>query len=118
LELLGLLDKARNADLYKQLGDWIDKVRILQVENDRLLTEQKELKEQLRFKGALERIDGHTFLQGDDEEICPSCAAVSNRPVHLEPMRTPSAPFQRATCPACKTEYMHVKPVKRSNLGQ
>ena len=79
MELLGLFDKAKNADLYKQLGDWIDKVRVLQIENEHLLTERKELKEQLRFKGVLERINGHTFVQGDDEEICPSCAAVTMR---------------------------------------
>ena len=118
LELLGLLDKARNADLYKQLGDWIDKVRVLQIENDRLITEQKELKEQLRFKAKLERIDGHTFIQGDDEEICPSCAAVNHRAVHLEPMHVQRPPYQRAICPACKTEYLHVQPVKRKKLGQ
>jgi regulator of replication initiation timing len=51
LELLGLLDKARNASLYKRLGDWIDKVRALQIENDHLLIEQKKLKEQLQLKG-------------------------------------------------------------------
>ena len=113
LELLGLIDKARNADLYKQLGDWIDKVRILQIENDRLLTEQRELKEQLRFKGVLERINGHTFVQGDDEEICPRCAESELKPVHLVPMHSKHAPFQKAACPDCKIEYFHNIPYNR-----
>jgi hypothetical protein len=115
MELLGLFDKAKNADLYKQLGDWIDKVRVLQIENEHLLTERKELKEQLRFKGVLERINGHTFVQGDDEEICPSCAAVTMRAVHLEPMHSPKPPYHKATCPVCKTVYLHNVPVKRAH---
>jgi phage FluMu protein Com len=102
LELLGLIDKARNADLYKQLGDWIDKVRILQIENDRLLTEQKELKEQLRFKGVLERINGHVFAQGDDEELCPRCAESDHKPVHLLRLSNKLPPYLKATCPQCK----------------
>jgi hypothetical protein len=47
MELLGLFDMAKDADLYKQLGAWIDKDRILQTENDKLLGELKETKEQL-----------------------------------------------------------------------
>jgi hypothetical protein len=118
LELMGLLDKARNAELYKQLGDWIDKVRVLQLENDRLLTEQRELKEQLRFKGIVERIKGHMFVQGDNEEICPRCAEVNNRPIHLVPMHSKHAPFQKAFCPECRTEFHHNVPYLRQTLGQ
>jgi phage FluMu protein Com len=116
MELLGLFDKAKNADLYKQLGDWIDKVRILQIENDRLLTEQRELKEQLRFKGSLERVEGHTFVKGDDEGICPRCAEVDNRPVHLMVMHNPKRPYVTATCPACKTVAQDSRPRKREEF--
>jgi hypothetical protein len=118
MELLALFDKAKNADLYKQLGDWIDKVRILQVENDRLLTEQKEFKEQLRFKGVLERIKGHIFVQNDDEEICPRCAEVESKPVHLIPVHSKHPPYQKAGCPACKTEYYHNIPYNRTLAGR
>ena len=113
MELLGLFDKAKNADLYKQLGDWIDKVRILQIENDRLLTEQKELKEQLRFKSILERIKGHTFVQGDDEEICPRCAEVDRKLVHLLPMVPQKSGMPRAACPECKTASHFARPMTR-----
>ena len=114
MELLGLFDKAKNADLYKQLGDWIEKVRILQIENDRLLTEQKQLKEQLRFTGFVERIDGHTFVDGDDEEVCPRCAEVERRPVHLMQILTKQTGM-RVTCPSCKLELPNRYPKKRSD---
>ena len=71
LELLKLVDKGHNAPLYLQLGEWIDKVATLQQKNDELVIENTTLRDQLRIKGAIERIGGHTFLQGDDEEICP-----------------------------------------------
>jgi hypothetical protein len=116
LELLALLDKARNAELYKQLGDWIEKVRILQLENDRLHTEQRELKEQLRFKGVLERIQGHTFVQGDDEEICPRCAEVKSAPIHLIGHHSQRPPYQKAFCPECETEFQHNVPYTRQLL--
>jgi hypothetical protein len=115
VDLLKLANKVQNADLYKQLGEWIDKVTELQKQNDELKTECNQLREQIRFKSILERNDGHTFIQGDDEEICPSCAAVSMRAVHLEPMHNPKPPYQKATCPACKTAYLHSVPVKRAN---
>ena len=114
VDLLKLANKAQNADLYKQLGEWIDKVNELQKQNEELTAERNQLRDQLRFKGDLERIDGHTFLKGDEEEICPSCAAVSMRAVHLEPMHNTKPPYQKATCPACKTPYLHNVPVKRA----
>jgi len=114
MELLGLFDKAKNAELYKQLGDWIDKVRILQVENERLLAEQKELREQLRFTGVVERINGHTFVEGDDEEICPRCAEVDRRPVHLIQILTKLTGL-RVSCPSCKLELPRRHPKKRSD---
>jgi hypothetical protein len=114
LELLKLVDKGRNASLYKELGEWIDKVADLQKERDDLKAEVTGLREQVRFKASVERVDGHTFVKGDDEEICPSCVAVSGRAVHLEPMRSELPPYVKATCPACKTAYRHNMPVKRS----
>jgi phage FluMu protein Com len=116
MELLGLFDKAKNADIYKQLGDWIEKVRVLQIENDRLLGALKETKDQLRFKGILERIKGRTFVQGDDEQICPRCAEVDKLPVHLMVLPYPKPPYFRATCPACKGITEDNRPLKRHEL--
>ena len=113
LEILGLIDKAKNADVYRQLGDYIDKVREQQIENDRLRAEVRDLNEKLRFKGDVERVKGHTFVRGDDEEICPRCAEVDFVPVHLIPQHSNRAPYQKAFCPQCKIEFNHNAPQTR-----
>jgi hypothetical protein len=113
LELLGLIDKARNADLYKQIGEWIDKVVAHQKTTDELITERNQLRDQLRFKGVLERIGGHTFVKDDDEEICPRCAEVKFIPVHLIAHASQRPPFQKAFCPECKTEFQQNIPYTR-----
>ena len=114
IEIMNLIDKAKNAELFKQLGEWIDKVLVLQRRNDELTTECNALKEQLRFKGLIERINGHVFLEGDDEEICPRCAEADRKLIHL--LRTPSKrlPGVKAGCPACKLEMNHNIPYSRA----
>jgi hypothetical protein len=87
LEILGLIDKAKNADVYRQLGDYIDKVREQQIENDKLHSEVRDLTEKLRFKGKIQRINGHVFADGDEEEICPGCAEIYRLPIHLMILR-------------------------------
>jgi hypothetical protein len=114
VDILKLVNKAQNADLYMQLGQWIDKVLDLQRQNDELTTERNQLREQVRFNGVLERVDGHTFVQGDDEEICPRCAEVKSIAVHLIPQRSKHPPFQRAGCPECKIELQHNVPMTRT----
>jgi hypothetical protein len=118
LELLGLLDKARNAELYKQLGDYIEKVRTLQIENDSLSEKVREYERQLKFKGTLERVNGHTFIQNDDEEICPCCAESDLKPIHLIPHRSKYPPYQKAWCPKCQTEFNHNVPYSRALASQ
>jgi hypothetical protein len=113
MEILGLINKAQNADLYRQVGEWIDKVAELQKQNDELRTEVKDLRDKLRFKGVIERINGHVFIQGDDEEVCPRCAEVDLRPVHLIPHRSKFPPYQKAFCPSCEREFQHNLPYSR-----
>jgi hypothetical protein len=118
LELLGLLDKARNAELYKQLGDYVDKVRSLQIENDHLLEKVHEYERQLKFNGEVERINGHMFVKGDDDEICPRCAEGNAKPIHLVSQHSKRPPYQRAWCPECKTEFNHNCPYSRATATQ
>lgn len=113
MEILGLINKAQNADLYRQVGEWIDKVTELQKQNDEMLSELRELREKLRFKGIVERINGHVFVQGDQEEICPRCAEVDFRPIHLIPHRSKFPPYQKARCPSCMLEFQHNIPYTR-----
>jgi len=115
LELLKLVDKGRNAPLYGELGKWIEKVEDLQTENSELSAENAALREQLRLKQNLERIDGHLFMAGDDEEICPRCAEVDSRAVHLMMMDHKLLPGFRATCPSCKTTTQYPRPATRRN---
>ena len=116
LEILGLIDKAKNADVYRQLGDYIEKVRTQQIENDKLHDEIRDLKEKLRFTGVIERINGHVFVEGDEEEICPRCAEVERRPVHLMMLLT-KGNGMRASCPSCKLELPNRYPKKRNDTG-
>ena len=113
MEILGLIDKARNADVYRQLGDYVDKVRALQLENHHLAEKLQEAERQLVFNGKIERIKGHVFIEGDDEEICPRCAEVDRRPVHLMILRIPQV-GARLACPECDLlTHRHV-PLKRA----
>ena len=118
VDLLKLANKVQNADLYKELGSWIDKVTDLQKENEELKAERNQLREQVRFKGILERIKGHTFVQGDDEEVCPRCAEVEYVSVHLIPQHSKLPPFQKASCPKCRIEFNHNMPYTRQMLAQ
>ena len=118
VDLLRLANKVQNADLYKQLAEWIDKVTELQRENDGLREERNELSEQLRLKGTLQRINGHVFVEGDDEEICPRCAESELKLIHLIPHRSSRPPYQRAWCPKCEIEFLHNLPYSRALANQ
>jgi hypothetical protein len=74
----------------------------LQQDNKSLIDENARLKEQLRFKSTVRRVAGHTYVDGDDEEICSRCAEVDFRVVHLLDMNVDGR-GKKATCPQCKT---------------
>jgi hypothetical protein len=114
VEILKLIDKGRNADLYKQIGDWIDQVEKLKVEKDELSQANKELKKKLEFAGSLTRIAGRTYAENDDEEICSRCAEVDNLPVHLNVMRVPVGSGQALICPQCKNQASHWNRLSRT----
>jgi hypothetical protein len=116
LEILGLIDKAKNADVYRQLGDYIDKIREQQLENDRLQTEVRDLKEKLRFKGTIQRINGHVFVDDDEDEVCPRCAEIDRVPVHLMLLRIERGPT-RLGCPQCGLHSALHYPVKRADAN-
>ena len=109
VDLLRLVDKGINADLYKQLGEWIDKVKKLERDVDDLTAKNLQLEERLRFKGKIQKIAGHTYVEGEDEEICPRCAAVDLRAVPLLDMNLDGRGL-KATCPQCKTAIGNIAP--------
>jgi hypothetical protein len=109
VELLNLVDKAKNAELYKQLGEWVSRVEHVKKERDDLAARVLDLSEQLRFKGDVEYIAGHTFARGCDEEICSRCADVDHKPVRLRDMNI-NGRGMTATCPECKTSVGNSRP--------
>lgn len=112
VDILKLVNKVQNADLYRELAGWIDKVTDLRQENEKLREERDALRDQLRFKGTIERINGYTFVEGDDEEICPRCAEVDRRAVHLMTMRVPQI-GAHLCCPQCGLQTHRHHPIKR-----
>ncbi len=116
LDLLKLVDKGANADLYKQLGEWIDRVRNLQERVDDLTAKNLQLEERLRFKGKVQKIAGHTYVEGDDEEMCPRCArdflAVPLLDTDLD------GRGRKATCPQCKTPRGMGPPIPRKRAEE
>lgn len=115
IDLLKLVDKARNADLYKQLGEWIDRVGELQKRNSALEAELVELKGRLNFMRAAERISGHTFVEGDDEEVCSRCAEVDRRGVHLISGMV-AGHGRWSICPQCKAPGKSSRPATRQSI--
>jgi len=118
LELLEVMRKSLSAAQYKEIGDLITEVRHVQKERDALAGRVLDLSEQLRFKGRVEYIAGHTFVEGRDEEICSRCADVDNRPVRLLDMNT-NGRGMKATCPECKTAIGVIsRPITRKQAEQ
>jgi hypothetical protein len=115
VDLLNLVDKARNADLYKELGEWIEKVRELQRRNGVLESELTDLKAKVSFIGRIERISGHTFVEGDEEEICSRCAEVDRRAVHFVPGMVDGR-GKWSVCPECKAPARGWKRATRQSL--
>jgi hypothetical protein len=74
----------------------------LQQENSSLTIERNQLRDQLAFRAAVQRIAGHSYVQGRDEEICSRCAEVDSRAITLLDMNIDGRGL-RATCPHCKT---------------
>lgn len=109
VDLLRLVDKGANADLYKQLGEWIEKVTALQTAVDELTSTNRQLEEKLRFKGKFQRFAGRTYLDDDEEEVCSRCAEIDLRPVRLMDMNIDGM-GRRATCPHCKTSRGDMSP--------
>jgi hypothetical protein len=101
VELLKLANKAANADLYIKLAKWVDEVQELKAKVEKLEETNKDLREQLRFKGEFLRISGWVFIDGDDEPLCSRCSGIDHKPVHLLRQRKPET-GDIAFCPQCK----------------
>ena len=103
LDILKLVNKGANADLYSKIGKLIDEARDLYQQREELERENKDLKQQLRFKGEVQRVGSFVYQIGDEYPLCSRCADVDNRPVHLVVQRIPQQ-GDVAVCPQCKNQ--------------
>jgi hypothetical protein len=101
LELVKLANIGANAEIHEKLGKFVEKAQELQAKVETLEEQNKELREQLLFKGMVVRIGGQVYVNGDDEPICSRCADVDNRPVHLRTHEDPKL-GKIVICPHCK----------------
>jgi hypothetical protein len=65
----------------------------------------------------MKRIAGHSYVDGDDEEICSRCAEVDARVVHLLDMNIDGRGM-KATCPQCKTAKGGLGPPVRGQKAE
>lgn len=103
VEIMKLVNIGANADLYGKLAKYVDEAQELKSKVEKLEEANKELREQLRFKGTVVRVAGFAYVDGDDEPICSRCADVDNRPVHVTIQRHEKMGFL-AMCPQCKAQ--------------
>lgn len=101
VEIMKLVNIGANADLYGKLAKYVDEAQELKAKVEKLEEANKQLREQLRFKGTVVRVGGCVYVEGDDEPICSRCADVDNRPVHIAVQRHEKFRFL-AMCPQCK----------------
>ena len=92
-------------------------VASLKRENDTLNNENASLREQLRFRAAITRINGHTYIDGDDAEMCANCLAVRSVAVPLQDMNL-DRQGRKATCPNCKMPRGNGPPIPRQRAEE
>ena len=72
-ELVGLIKKVGDADLYRRIvkleGEVIDLTRANRGANERI----RELEQALKFKGELKFKDGYYWAEGGDGPYCVGC---------------------------------------------
>ena len=120
VDLLKLVDKGAHADLYKQLGEWIDKVGDLQKEDDGLHAKERATGEQIvsSFKGSFQRIGSHTYVEGDEEEKFVLDARKLIFDQFISSSMNIDRQGRRATCPQCKTARATGSPVPRKRAQE
>jgi hypothetical protein len=103
LEILKLVNMGANAELYGKMAKFVEETQELKAKVEALEEANRDLNEQLRFKGSIVRVQGNVYVDGDDEPICSRCADVDHRPVHITHHRDMKM-GTLAMCPQCKVQ--------------
>jgi hypothetical protein len=69
LEILKLVNIGANAELYGKLAKFVEETQELKAKVEALEETNRDLIEQLRFKGNIVRVQGNVYVDGDDERI-------------------------------------------------
>lgn len=106
-DLLNLINKGVNRELYEKLSEYLDKVMSLQLERGELQESLRaaksrvaELEELVRFKGKLTRVHHSLKVAGENRFICILHWEKENQAISL----LDYGDF-RWYCPACKAIY-------------
>jgi hypothetical protein len=110
LEIMKLVNMGASADVHERLGKFVDKAQELQAKVEALEETNKQLRDQLRFRGSLVRVNSTLFAEGDDEPLCSRCAEVDKKLVHIQIVGR-----MCACCPECETSYAGAQ--RRSEMG-
>jgi hypothetical protein len=100
VDVLKLVNKGANADLYEKLGKFIDRANDLQAKVEELEETNKELNNRLRVNGSLFHVYGVLFIQDDPYPLCSKCYEADRLLIHLN-----ITEHYVPTCPNCKTYY-------------
>lgn len=103
VEILKLVNKGANADLYEKLGKFIELANDLQARVEELKETNRALTEKLRLKDGLYRIRDVLFMQGDPYPLCTKCYEVEKKLIHLRLPGDRSYGVPR--CPHCNVYY-------------
>lgn len=93
------------------------KLDALQSEINTLAADNFQMKEKLRIKERIHRFNGHTYIDGDDAEMCANCLAVESLPVPLQDMNLDGT-GRKATCPHCRMPRGNGPPIPRKRAEE
>ncbi len=110
-EIVELVDKSRQVELYKKIVAL--ELKILELERERRKAEAltNDLQEKLQFRQTLAFQNSVYYVEGDTIPYCPNCWEGAQKAIHLTVIR--SSEDGRVYCQICKANYyLKEKPPK------
>jgi len=105
-ELVSLIQKIGDVDLYRKIVELQGEVVRLSARNVELEQKREELEAELRRKKSLRHVRSLYFADNDPIPFCPHCWETSNKLVHLfgpQPLSGPGGEMWE--CHACNNDY-------------
>ena len=112
-----LADETPRTRAISNISSDAPKMAALQQDNTALVAENAQLREQLRLRETIKRINQHTYIDGDDAEMCARCLAAQSLAIPLQDMNLDGRGM-KATCPQCKMPRGNGPPIPKSRSEQ